>query len=535
MLYFVPAWHQPDSWSENEQYWYVRREHTEFDDTVKQVQLFHRNGNYPYRIILLSFAPNFRHFLHRQGVYHAAYWSCFDAMLEITRTKAAFFSYKDMKWPEDCEFLYTNFAMVVERKGERFARIDFGEDGNLIQVDTYKDGRILRRNIYDDRGFVTGSILYRDGQPVSQDYMNGKGSWKLRVFFDDGHVEVNPKLPNYRLAEGDREEYRPYKALRYDSLGDMVAEVFEAYVGFIEKDEAAIYCLAADGFYAPVEQKALKGQRIILSFFENRCGDLKEEHMRALIKDASYLIADSSDNLKLLKRSIKSQYARFKEITPYDTRTDSGISQQLRVQKILVPIDGVSDEEYGKLLGEIAPYLAGNPNAVVHLFSRRADYWLKRDWMAKTRDILGRLGYDTRWAADEDNQQNVAEVNPDGEEVRRRFFVEQCIDEMSVNRCLREQRIMVDIRKQAELYLQITALSVGIPQIVRARTNYVVDGMNGAVIKDVKEVRPYLVKYLDELKEWNRAKVHSYEISQMYSTKVLLDMWEEVIGSIERD
>ena len=63
MLYFIPSWYQEDSWSENEQKWYVRRLHTEFDDTVKQIQLFHRSGAYPYKIMLLSFAPNFRHFL----------------------------------------------------------------------------------------------------------------------------------------------------------------------------------------------------------------------------------------------------------------------------------------------------------------------------------------------------------------------------------------------------------------------------------------------------------------------------------------
>ena len=88
MLYFIPAWYQQDQWCENEQRWSIRRMHTEFDDTVKQIQLFHRNKAYPYQIILLSFAPNFRHFLHRQGIYRAPYWSCFDSIQEIKRKRA---------------------------------------------------------------------------------------------------------------------------------------------------------------------------------------------------------------------------------------------------------------------------------------------------------------------------------------------------------------------------------------------------------------------------------------------------------------
>ena len=49
MLYFIPAWYQKDQWCESEQKWYVRRMQTEFDDTVKQLQLFHRNGVWPWR------------------------------------------------------------------------------------------------------------------------------------------------------------------------------------------------------------------------------------------------------------------------------------------------------------------------------------------------------------------------------------------------------------------------------------------------------------------------------------------------------
>ena len=103
MIFFIPAWYQKNKWCENEQSWYARRTHTEFDDTVKQVQLFHRSKVHPYKIMLLGFAPNFRHFLHRQSVYHAPYWSCFDAIQEIRRKKAMLLSFHNLNWPEGIE------------------------------------------------------------------------------------------------------------------------------------------------------------------------------------------------------------------------------------------------------------------------------------------------------------------------------------------------------------------------------------------------------------------------------------------------
>ena len=171
MLHFIPAWYQQNTWHENEQKWYVRRMHTEFDDTVKQIQLFHRNRACPYRIMLLGFAPNFRHFLHRQGVYRAPYWSCFDAIQEVKRRRAAALSFHQLKWPDGIEFRYTLFVVTAVLEGQKYAQIDFGEDGNPIQVSLYKDDKICRRNLYDDRGFLSATILYENEQPLYQDYL----------------------------------------------------------------------------------------------------------------------------------------------------------------------------------------------------------------------------------------------------------------------------------------------------------------------------------------------------------------------------
>ena len=72
MLYFIPAWYKQNMWCENEQQWYMRRLKSGFDETIKQITLFHRNVDRPYRILVLGYSPNFRHFLHRQGMYRSA-------------------------------------------------------------------------------------------------------------------------------------------------------------------------------------------------------------------------------------------------------------------------------------------------------------------------------------------------------------------------------------------------------------------------------------------------------------------------------
>ena len=128
MLHFIPAWYQQNKWSENEQNWHVRRMRSEFDDTVKQIQLFHRSKVHPFQIMLLSFAPNLRHFLHRQSVYRAPYWSCFDAIQEVKRKKAMVLSFHNLNWPEHIEFVYSPFVAIAMLHGEKYAQIEFGEE-----------------------------------------------------------------------------------------------------------------------------------------------------------------------------------------------------------------------------------------------------------------------------------------------------------------------------------------------------------------------------------------------------------------------
>ena len=532
MLYFIPAWYQQDQWCENEQKWYMRRMHTEFDDTVKQIQLFHRNEVYPYRIMLLSCAPNFRHFLHRQSVYHAPYWSCFDAIQEIRRKKAMVLSFHNLNWPPHTEFIYTPFVIIAMLHGVRYAQLEFGEDGNLIQIDMYEDGKLRRTNIYDDRGFISSTILYEEETPFRQDYLMENGVWKLRHYLQDGHVEINPNAPNYLLVYQDCEKALPFLQLSYESLDLIIEEVLTSYLKLV--DEEDIFCVAMHERHAVLIQEALKGRKMILSFFEDRYDLGRHPEMLPMVEQAAYVIADSQENRRLIKGQANNLLC-IKDITPFDSRVDFGISQQLNVQKILVPVDNLEDEVFAELIRALGTYLPENKNAQIHLLTRQAEYDRKSRLLSKTRECLKRAGMEEAWAA-EQRSGNIAENNlEDEDQVTVRFYVEQCVDELSVSKCMREQRLVVDMRSMTEVYLRINAISVGIPQIVRKKTQFVEHGKNGYVVQDTKQIPELLEFYLGSLTNWNEAMVYSYEVGKKYTTDVLLREWKEVIEVVRKD
>ncbi len=533
MLYFIPAWYQQNRWCENEQNWHARRMHTEFDDTVKHIQLFHRSGAYPFKIMLLSFAPNFRHFLHRQSVYHAPYWSCFDAIQEIERKNIRMLSFHNLNWPEHVEFVYTPFVVIALLHGEKYAQIEFGEDGNPIQIDMYKNGEIHRRNIYDDRGFVSSTIIYENTKPVHQDYLTEKGIWKMRFFFSDEHVEINPKSASYMLMYEGEKRKKVFSGLYYDCLEAVIYEVLSSYLELTESDD--LFCVAMHELHTDILKKALRQKKKILSFFENRYNIARNTKDIDMIKSANFIITDSEDNICKIKKEIAAPLGHITDITPFDSRVDFGISQQINVQKILVPVDGILDLRFEELIQRLGEYLYQNENARIHLFTRLADYGRKRQILDRTRECLRKAGMEEEWATEESIGVVAENQLDDTDAVPVKFFVDQCVDELSVSKTLREQRLIVDMRYTTELYLRIAGISVGIPQIVCAESQFVEHGQNGFVLDDMSTMSESMNYYLGSLKNWNEAMVYSFELGKKYTTKVLIDKWKEVIDFVRHD
>ncbi len=511
MLYLIPAWYRDGLWSEKEQYWYVQRTQTEFDDTVKQMQLFHRSGAVPYKVLLLGYSPNFRHFLHRQGVLRAPYWSCFDAIQEIRRKKPAVFSFNNINWPVGTEFVYTPFVVLAYLQKKKFAKVEFGEDGNPIQIDMYENGLLCRRNIYDDRGFVSGSVVYKDGKELYQDYLMENGVWKARVYAENGHVIINPNYPHYCITDGKEETVRTFTKSEYDTMEELIREVLMAYLKLTKDGD--LFCIAMHRQHTALLSDALEGRKTIASFFENRYEIKHGGLMRRLLGQAGYVVADSEKTIEGLKNDYGALLQNIMYISPFDSRVDFGISSQLSVQKILVPVEHMPEKELLELLEILAGYLLKNDRARVHLFSRRTDPAIRRVCVQGVRKVLQKM-QDRKLSED-------------------RFVLETCVDELSVSKCMKEQRILVDLREQPELYLQIVAISMGIPQIVKKETQFVRNGMNGRVLSEGAELSEVLDFYLGVLENWNEAMISSYEIGKEFSTEVLIRKWKEVLASFE--
>ena len=578
MLYFIPAWYKQNMWCENEQQWYKRRLKSEFDETIKQITLFHRNVDRPYRILVLGYSPNFRHFLHRQGMYRSKYWSCFDAIAQIRRKKVAVLSYHDIKWPKGLEFVYSPFSIIALQGDVKYAQVEFGEDGNPISIDMFEAGKICRRNYYDDRGFVSSTIIYENGIEQYQDFLMENGIWKIREYKNDGHVIVNQTCPNYDVVPdakngkaGEPVEMRFTRA-EYDSLEAVIEEVFASYVNLTRQNDS--FFVAMHPLHISVAEHVLKGKRVIATFFENRFDFAQISRAADFLEHAENIITDSDYTTKLIMTNLSGRYdtnsdsqagsaqetgeiaadkisvnnepvrLHITDIPPYDTRMDFGISSQLRVQNILVPVDGLTEDAFAWIIKGLADYLTINELARVHFFTRDASWGHEDAIKNDTVKLLDSMGYDSRLVTGDGEAalgfggrgaDDSAENEPEDIEkpVEQRFFVDVCVDERDISKCINEQRVILDMRGTMDVFVYVTAISKGVPRISMSADQFLIPGKNGMVIDDFSDIGRCLTYYLDSFENWNQALVECYELGQKYTTSVLLKKWRKVLNFSE--
>ena len=77
------------------------------------------------------------------------------------------------------------------------------------------------------------------------------------------------------------------------------------------------------------------------------------------------------------------------------------------------------------------------------------------------------------------------------------FFVDVCVDERTISKCINEQRVILDLRKIVDVYVDITAISKGVPRISMSTDQFFEHKKNGYLIRDYSGIEESLHYYLD--------------------------------------
>ena len=524
MYYFIPAWYGSNrQWHADLTPWYHSHFKLEFDDTFNQIRLFQRQ-EIASRLLVLAYQPHLRYFLHRHGVLETEVYSIFDDMQDLQDPHTQVLNLRDIEWDSDCQFLYSPFAIVVQKNGKKYAKVEHGVEGFISEIQYFDfDGQMSKHYIMDDRGFVSSVIYFDNGQPTYQEYLDSKGIWRFREHLnEEGRVEVNP-IFGYR-----------FKELIYQNMGDLVAEFFEKYLQQYVKNEDVFMVPSHSHHDQFVLDRLPSANPKLLSLFINRNAQASFKDLASSFEQADLVLVDREDSLQLLQELYPKLSDRFYHLSPFDTRLRLGRSQTRKESIIYYQLDFEQGIDKQVLL-QVLDFVAENKDTEVIFGAFSAS----REQMEEVESLVNEIIQEQIYTdslekgIDYGGAENPLEEN---QEQEMRFQFVNMNDELDLIKTLEFVRLIVDLNKQPHLYTQIAGISAGIPQINLVETVYVEHLKNGYLISDVTEFSKAAHYYTDKLKEWNQALVYSIDKIKEHTGQRFLDKlhhWIEEVTDVK--
>lgn len=523
MYYFIPFLENTDHpWMVNIVPWYRTPHRLEFDDVLHQLRIF-KHQNIDSKVILLAYHPHARYFLHRQDMFEMDTFSVFDAIQNINNEEMIPLQLKDLSWEEDCDFIYTPFLIVVKRKGQRYAHIEFGSEGFISDITYFKNDQIQLICYFDDRGFLSSLVEYQDQLPAVRYFYNAKGEWQIRENLQEGSpkIEVNPKVSGRFLKQS------------YQSMDEVVWEFFNKFLDQTYQ-KGDVFVLAAQTRYQDslLQQLPEEAPKILSFFTERNYMDDLQLHQRA-IEASHFLISDRKDFLEKLQYSYPQFVNKMHHLPSFDTRLKLGLSQRLSESKIYVQID-LDIQLDPNVLCEILAFVSKNHATEVTFAVFNAEEY-QIESLKEQLDLIISEQLDIRSLLKESVITDAENILEENKKDNFRFQILNLNDEIDLIREFEFTRLIVDLNPSPNIYTQIAGISAGIPQINLTESEYVTHLGNGYILSEVSEFDKAAHYFLDTLHNWNKALIHSIDKIRENTGDQFVRKWEKWIeeGKIE--
>jgi accessory secretory protein Asp1 len=518
MYYFIPSWYASDeSWKMPAREWYRVGKESEFDDTVNHISMF-RSENMDVGIISLGYGPQTRYFLHRQGIWPIDYWNAFDYLQNISGDTPCTFSYTDLNWPEDIEWMYTPFIISGYVGGKLYAEVEFGQQGTLLLMNLFSEEKKSETIYLDDRGFMSSSIKWDGNVPVEQCFYNRSGYLQFTIKYPEKSVVVEQKAD------------RKTKRRKYDHIDDLLKEVLEHRMAQLDRKTDFLH-IAADERHNRMVMEAAKGYIMVLSFYGERYNIENKEALKKDTSDASFIVTDTEKLASRIREYTNISSRRIMDVSPFDTRLSLGKSGRIRELKVFFPQDGMVEPIRSRGIMQMLSLLQEDPRIVLIVGTKHtseADIrQLKEEMKEKAASLEG-----TRIFVDDDADKVVlGENEPEDDEEKRgpQIFIQPYTNETDVMSILTDIRLIVDIRDNPDQYIQIAGISAGIPQINYLTTRYIEDQKNGYMIHNIAHLKEAMSYYLVGLAHWNEALVYCVSQAKKYAAGTLVSHMRERI------
>lgn len=509
MKYFIPSWYHNETWwRDSATPFYEKNKVSEFDDMVSLLNMYKKNEA-SFNIMCLNYTSDFRMFLYRNNLYGVEYWSLFDELQGFKDVTPYPLDYRDFDWPKDTEFLFTPFVITCITGANEKSSIHFSEEGYLMWIENFTNDMKRKRYIFDDRGMLSSIMTFDDfEEPSVLEYITINGDYILKEDLKTNKVNVNAAYSeNFTQSE-------------YKDMTEVIKEYLNNYLK-MHLDEEDRFIIASDKNHNSIISSMLSKDKLCFMIFSKR-NHLLEEIENNYLDFSKYWIVDSQAHENLLANYIDEQKLNinFMRITPFDAQILPNISSQLHTSYIGFNIDGLEINEIKRVLNYLSNYIKTNDNVKLKLLTR----YTVESWPQRLLDDIAEINEMMNVSAD--NEEIITEIKPIVEDI---ITIDYIPSETALVKAIKTLRIIIDVNQEPDLYLQISAISAGIPQINTCKTDYVKDKLNGYNIAEYEELGEALNYFLNHLIHWNYSFSYAIKLVDTYSAFNIINQLDAFI------
>lgn len=502
MYYFVPAWYPQNErpWYYQDIEWYYKNPIQEFDDTVHQIRLFTKE-NEPCQLVILNYEPSLRDKLFRLQLFSVDRFVLFDQLQGISRHHTQPLSIENLNWPKGCTFIYNPFTVIVMKDQAMYARIELTASGRIGWIFEIENEQIVRRLIFDDRGFLSSIAEYQHEQINVHHYFNESGVLQFSEYFDERGIII---------SEGATYDF---SQAHYASMTELVQTESKRF--FEKMTPQDIVVLAASPIHQSFIAKYSQNATLVLSYFAQRYQSL-ETIIVPNVSNLKLVITDSPQISSQIKEQLPINVV---ELSPFDTRLALGKSQRVKEMIIHLVISNTSFAYFVKLAPELAQLLEKNPLLHFVLAGNNPDL------ITTVSDAINTHSKQVTF----NDADELLPLQLEKEQPASRVTTFLYHEEEALIKQLEYTRLIVDLSDTPDLYTQIAGISAGIPQINCVHTQYVIDEKNGRILHNIDDTITAIHYYTDTLSHWNRSLVHSVQLIEQYASAPLVAQWKNYL------
>lgn len=519
MIIFIPSWED------------ISKRELSTDDLVGQIRAVMESEE-NYKILMSEYIPNLRYFLHRYDLLEANYENVFDLLQGFVGSEQRRVTLDELNFPLQSELFYTPRGLIIYFEHQKVGEVYFGEAGQIKEVKYFKNSLLKKVAIYDDRGMISSRQFFIKGSNESFiEYLDINKEWIFREYKKGGKCIVNLEN-NHNL---NQKSYPNIKALKFELIRKNIQK--------IDGKKEIIVAVTDDNLEIIYRSTLLS--HITLSFFEKRYSFAFDNHLilRSLLAQVNSIIVESHSNLTQLSSFT---CRKIHQVSPFDTRFNLSVSQELKEEVIYFETRGLSTHSFTKYFNTLLTYLYEAPNSELTSRSFKIILRVEERRRSELKTLISNLL--VQHFPQEYNEVDVFKSNQsmentiDYEEVplsqggKRVKVISEGINLLIINqeedlfRAISEARIIIDLSEEPDLFTQIAGISAGIPQINQTETEYIISKKNGLVVSDEKSFYSSLHYYLESLTHWQEARVHAVQQIRNYSGGQLFNRIKEILG-----